>query len=85
MKGLMPGGPSSSGASFTWPRALWTVILAAMAFGLYCLREYRILSEEQLMLFILVAVPAGAFVLSGMGQDTSDAAAERARNDKDDC
>jgi hypothetical protein len=55
-----------------------------MAFGLYCLREYRILSEEQLMLLILVAVPVGAFVLSGMGQDTSDAATERARNDKDD-
>lgn len=84
MKGLIPGGRSSSGASFTWPRALWTVILAAMAFGLYCLQEYRILSEEQLMLLILVAVPVGAFVLSGTGQDTSDEATERARNDKDD-
>lgn len=84
MKGLLPGGPPSAGASFTWPRALWTVILAAMTFGLYCLREYRILSEEQLILLILVAVPVGVFVLSGMGQDTSDAPTERARRNKDD-
>ena len=58
-----------AGAIFTWHRALWTVIMAAAAGGLYCLHQHRIMTEEQLMLLIFLLVPVAAFLLSGRGQD----------------
>lgn len=70
MKWLISGDPSTQ-AVFTWARALWSIVLAGLTFGLYCLSEYRILSEEQIMLLIFVAVPVAAFFISGKGQDRS--------------
>ena len=57
------------GSPFSWTAALWTVVLAAATYGLSCLRDRRILSEEQLFLVIFIAVPVAAFILSGKGQD----------------
>lgn len=57
------------GSPFSWPAALWSVALAAATYGLYCLREYHILSEQQLVLLIFIIVPASAFILSRVGQD----------------
>jgi|UPI000687B481 amino acid permease len=75
-----PGsGEHLTQATFTWPRALWTLVLAGLMFGLYYLNENRILSEEQIILIVFVAVPVGAFFVSGKGQDMSenrDAAAD---------
>lgn len=68
----MPGRapePRSWGSGFTWPAAAWTVLIALATYGLFQLQEYRILSEEQLILLILVLVPVAAFLLSGVGQD----------------
>lgn len=67
MKGQAPER-SPPDASFSWPRATWTVLLAALMYGLYCLHDYRILNEEQIMLLVFIAVPVAAFVLSGRGQ-----------------
>ncbi len=60
---------SPAGSPFSWSGALWTVIMAALMAGLYALQDYRILSEQQIILLILLAVPIAAFVLSGAGQD----------------
>lgn len=70
MKGQAPER-STAGSPFTWSGALWTLIMAALMLGLYALQDYRILSEEQIMLLIFLAVPIAAFVLSGAGQDRS--------------
>ncbi|MFD2498760.1 hypothetical protein ACFSTI_07715 [Rhizorhabdus histidinilytica] len=56
-----------------------TVLFAAAALAFYCLSEHRILSEEQLMLLLFIALPVGAFTLSGMGQDSSDTAIDGRR------
>lgn len=61
-----------AGAGFSWHGALWTVIVAAAAGGIYCLYQHRIMTEEQLMLLIFVTVPVAAFLLSGHGQVQSD-------------
>ena len=66
MKRFMSGDPATQ-AVFTWSRALWTLLFAGLAFALYCL-----LSEEQTMLLIFLAVPIAAFFVSGKGQDMSD-------------
>lgn len=71
MKRFMSGDPATQ-AVFTWSRALWTLLFAGLAFALYCLSEYRLLSEEQTMLLIFLAVPIAAFFVSGKGQDISD-------------
>ena len=72
MKRFMSGDPAAQ-AVFTWSRALWTLLFAGLAFALYCLSKYRLLSEEQIMLLIFLAVPIAAFFVSGKGQDMSDA------------
>ncbi|MDE8652829.1 hypothetical protein [Novosphingobium album (ex Liu et al. 2023)] len=84
MKGQAPER-SPPDASFTWPRAMWTVIMAVLMYGLYCLQDYHILSEEQIMLLIFLAVPIAAFALSGAGQVRADRGEEgRAGKDKRD-
>lgn len=73
----MPGRAPKSrswGSGFTWPAAAWTVLLALATYGLFQLQEYRILSEEQLILLILVLAPVTAFLLSGVGQDRTQEA-----------
>lgn len=72
MKRFKSGDPATQ-AVFTWPRALWTLLLAGLTFILYCLSEYNLLREEQIMLLIFLAVPIAAFFVSGKGQDMSDA------------
>ncbi|MFC0306270.1 hypothetical protein [Rhizorhabdus histidinilytica] len=57
------------------------MLFAAAALAFYCLSEHRILSEEQLMLLLFIALPVGAFTLSGMGQDSSDTAIDGRRGD----
>lgn len=81
MKRLMSRDPSTQ-AIFTLQRALWTLGFAGLAFILYCLSEYRLLREEQIMLLIFLAVPITAFFVSGKGQDMSDASdkADRGAN-----
>lgn len=71
MKRLMSGDPATQ-AVFTWSRALWTLLFAGLTFALYCLSEYRLLSEEQIMLLMFLIVPIAAFFVSGKGQDMSD-------------
>ena len=61
------------GSPFTWNGAFWTVVMAAGAAGLFALQKYRILSEEMLILLIVIAVPVAVFCLSGKGQDSSGA------------
>ncbi|WP_255326444.1 hypothetical protein [Sphingobium sp. EM0848] len=46
--------------------------MAAAAYGIYFLHQHRVVTEEQLMLFIFVLVPTAAFLLSGHGQDQSN-------------
>ena len=79
------GRPSPEAPSphvpFAWHRALTTALFAAAALAFYCLSEHRILSEEQLMLLLFIALPVGAFALSGMGQDGSDAVLDGRRGD----
>ena len=70
MKGQAPERPSA-GSPFSWSGAIWSVIMAALAYGLYALQDNRILSEEQIMLLIFIAVPVAAFIMSGSGQDRS--------------
>ena len=36
-----------AGAGFSWHGALWTVVMAAAAGGLYCLYQHRIMTEER--------------------------------------
>lgn len=67
-----------TGANFTWHRALWTVVMAAAAGGLYCLHQHRIMTEEQLMLLVFLLVPVAAFLLSGRGQDRTQAVDDHA-------
>jgi len=62
---------SPKGASFSWSRAGWTVIMAAVMLGIYVLQERRILTEQQLILVTFLAIPVAAFFLSGRGQDLS--------------
>ena len=69
--GQVPKKPAPAG-SFSWSGVLWTVVMAVGAAGLYALQAYRILSEEMLILLIVIAVPIAAFCLSGVGQDRSD-------------
>lgn len=71
MTGQTPRNRSTR-ASFTWGRALWTVILAGVTFGLICLSEYEVLSNAQIMLLIFLAVPVAAFLVSGWSRDESD-------------
>jgi len=78
MKRFMSGDPATQ-AVFTWPRALWTLLLAGLTFILYCLNEYRLLREEQIMLLIFLAAPIAAFFVSGKGQDMSDASDKTGR------
>ncbi|WP_037506034.1 hypothetical protein [Rhizorhabdus wittichii] len=70
--GRPPPQASSPHVPFAWHRALSTVLFAAAALAFYGLSEHRILSEEQLILLLFIALPVGAFALSGMGQDGSD-------------
>ena len=70
MKGQAPERPSA-GSPFSSSGAIWSAIMAAIAYGLYALQDNRILSEEQIMLLIFIAVPVAAFILSGSGQDSS--------------
>lgn len=72
MDGHIPGGPAGT-ASFAWLRAISTVVVAAGAYGFYVMRRCHILSEEQLILIIFLAVPVATFLLSGLGQATEDA------------
>lgn len=72
MKGQRSRG-SSALVSRVWYGAAWMVIMAAALYGLYCLCEYRIMAEEQAMLLAFVAVPVVGFLLSGAGQDRSQA------------
>jgi uncharacterized membrane protein YbjE (DUF340 family) len=71
MMGQIPRDRSTR-ASFTWGRALWAVILAGVTFGLICLSEYQVLSNAQIMMLIFLAVPVGAFLVSGWCHDASD-------------
>lgn len=63
MKGHAPKR-SSPGASFSWHGASWTVVMGAAMYGLYCLRDCRILTEDQIMWLVLIAVPVAAALLS---------------------
>lgn len=72
MNGHIPRGPLGA-ASFTWRCAMSMVVVAAGGYGSYILRQYHILTEEQLILILFLAVPVAAFVLSGVGQATEDA------------
>ena len=71
MTGQTPRNRSTQ-ASFTWGRALWTVILAGVAFGLFCLSEYQVLTNAQIMLLIFVAVPIAAFFVSCWRDKSND-------------
>ncbi|HEX7854827.1 MAG TPA: hypothetical protein VF503_14145 [Sphingobium sp.] len=71
MKGRAPERPNA-GSPFSWSGAMWSVVMAAITYGLYALQEYRILSEEQIILLIFIALPTAAFFLSGSGQDRSE-------------
>jgi hypothetical protein len=61
-----------AGRSFFWPGVVWVVVMISAVCGLYYLHQNRIVTEEQLMLSIFVAVPVFAFLLSGKGQDISE-------------
>ena len=78
MKRFMSGAPATQ-AVFTWSRVLWTLLCSGLAFVLYCLSEYHLLSEEPIMLLIFLAVPIAAFFVSGKGQDMSDASEKTGR------
>lgn len=79
MKGQAPERPRA-GSPFSWAGATWSVIMAAIMYGLYALHDHHILSEEQIMLLIFIAVPIAAFVLSGAGQDKSQKTDERPKD-----
>ncbi|WP_257558444.1 PrgI family protein [Sphingobium sp. CFD-2] len=75
--------PSDISPVPTWSSIIWTLIMAAAAYGIYFLRHHRILTEEQLMLLLFVMVPIAAFLLSGYGQDRSaEEAGLRHRKDR---
>ena len=76
MKGQAPER-SRRDASFSWSGAIWTGIMAVAMYGLYCLHEYRVLSEEQIVLLAFVAVPIAAFLLSRKGQVRGETAGAR--------
>ncbi|HWV12043.1 MAG TPA: hypothetical protein VN110_02005 [Sphingobium sp.] len=59
-------------AVFTWSRCFWTVAMAGVGFAIYACTQYRLLSEEQLILLVFLAVPVAAFFISGTGQDRSE-------------
>ena len=63
--------PSVPSPSLPWRGVVWTIIMAAAAYGIFFLHRRRIMTEEQLMLSIFVLVPISAFLLTGHGQDRS--------------
>lgn len=58
-------------ASLSWSGVISTFIMAAIFLGLHYLYRHGVMTEEQLMLLIFIAVPIAAFLLSGRGQDGS--------------
>lgn len=59
-------------AVFTWSRCFSTLAMAGVGFVIYACTQYRLLSEEQLILLVFIAVPLAAFFISGIGQDRSE-------------
>ncbi|WP_254515812.1 hypothetical protein [Novosphingobium sp. G106] len=72
--------PPTPGSPFSWLGMIWSVVMAAIMYGLYLLHDFRVLSEEQIMLFVFIVVPVAAFVLSGAGQDRSQNEADAAED-----
>jgi len=66
----MPQRPDA-GSSFAWSGVMCSAIMAAIASGLYALHDHHVLSEEQILLLLFMAIPIAAFILSGAGQDRS--------------
>lgn len=50
----------------------WTLVAAAAWIGLAHLHQGNVLGEQQLLLMLFLAVPIGAFLLSGAGQDVPE-------------
>lgn len=50
----------------------WVLVAAAAWLGFAHLRQGNVLGEQQLLLMLFLAVPIGAFLLSGAGQDAPE-------------
>ena len=55
---------TSPGASFSWHGAFWTAAMGGGMYVLHSLRDYHMLTDGQIVLLILIAVPAAAALLS---------------------